>query len=636
MEKNFKKERKLRMKKVLALLLTFTFVLVLSACTDLEPITTDLTDLEDQIAALETTIEELQTALDAAEADIDQAETDIDAVETDVDAIVVPEFTFDAGTLTVSGTDLTEDLTLPDPAGVEIVWSSSDSSVLTADGHVMRPTATRGDVAVTLTAIIIDGNLVSTKSFDFTVLALDMTDKEKVEAALEAIPAIPDEVTEDLELPTEVGGAQIIWESSNPGVLTADGKVMRPHYDFANEQSVLTGYIVAGKELKLYKKTVTVLKMDYAVHGSLGNPFTVHLQTQAGHRIFVPIENVDKPAYTYNEEFPYIWTSEFGTNIPASINGWGFAISVNADGTVNAYYDGLNGKMKIADGTETVINAQHYAKDQSDSDPACVADVSACPGLPIPADGYVIVFQNTGASNKNNRQFGYTYMRDLEDIIIEGLTTTPSTMQYEVYGGVWWRGTATVWVPKAYINPDVSTFDYDSVLVLGDDANSDGVPDATASTPVIFTNSYNTPAGTAYDDSIDINNNWGIAAEITPETETIQLIGEEGSETEYVLTNPWQISRVYDAIGGSIKTRIGPFLSESTPVSGGDYGSNILLPTNGWVMVFPGTSYGYASDADVWNRRIGADYFYHLENWIFDPMLVEATGIQTPVKGAWE
>lgn len=616
------------MKKVLALLVAFVLVFALSACTDLEPINTDLTDLQDKIANLETTIDELQTALT-------NAQSDIDDVQADVDAIVVPEFTFDNGTLNVSGSDLTDDLTLPDVDGVEIVWSSSDSSVLTADGHVMRPSATRGDVDVTLTAVIIDGNLVSTKSFEFTVLALEMTDMEAVDAALAAIPDIPDEVTENLALPTVVGDAQIIWESDNPMYLSADGQVLRPHYDFPDEEVVLTGYIVAGKQLKLFKKTVTVLNMDYAVHGSVGNPFTVKLSAAAGHTIYIPIENVDAPAYTYNEEFPYVYTPEFGTNIPTSINGWGYAVAYQSDGTFIAYYDGLNGKMVTADGTETVINAQHYAKDQTDcTDPA---NLSTCAGVPIPADGYVFVFQNTGASTKNNRQFGYTYLRDLADVTIEGLTTTPSEIQYEIKSGVWWRGNATVWVPKSHINPDVTTFSYDSVLVLGADANSDGVPDATATAPVIFTSSYHTPAGTTYDEVIDILNGWGIAAEITPETEMIQLIGEEGSETEFTLTNQWQISRVYDGIGGSIKTRTGEFLSENTPVGGGDYGKNIVLPEVGYVVVFPGTSYGYGSDADVLNRRIGADYFYHLENWVFDPIMVtDKDGIQAPVKGAWE
>lgn len=609
------------MKKVFALLLMFTLVFALTACTDLEPLNTDVTDLQDQITALETTIAGLQ-------ADLDAAQDDIAAVETDVAAIVVPEFTFDEGTLVVSGTDLETDLTLPDLAGVELVWTSSDTSVLTADGHVMRPSATRGDVDVTLTAVIIQGSLVSTKSFDFTVLALPMTDVEKVEAALSAIPEIADEVTEDLDLPTEVSGAQIIWESSNEGVLTADGKVMRPHYDFSDEESVLTGYIVAGKELKIFKKTVTIKKMDYAVHGSIGNPFVVTLKSQAGHTLFVPIENVDKPAYTYNEEFPYIYTPEFGATIPTTINGWGYALVVHGDGSVVAYYDGLNGKKVTADGTETVINAQHYAKNQD----ACTTpgDFNTCPGLSIPADGYVIVFQNTGASTKNNRTFGYTYFRDRQDIVIEGLTLTPSTMQYEITSGVWWRGNATVWVPKAYINPNLATFVYDSVLVL--DENDA----ATASTPVIFTNSFNTPAGTAVSTTVDILNGWGIAAEVTRETEMIQTIGEEGSEIEWTLVNPWQITRVYDAIGGSIKTRIAPYVGESTPVAGGDYGKNINLPADGYVIVFPGTSYGYGSDADVLNRRIGADYFYHLENWVLDPVLTEKTGIQAPVKGVWE
>ncbi len=52
--------------------------------------------------------------------------------------------------------------------GAQVFWTSSDESVVTNAGVVTRPAA---DTTVTLTATVIDGDIVSTVAFDLTVLA---------------------------------------------------------------------------------------------------------------------------------------------------------------------------------------------------------------------------------------------------------------------------------------------------------------------------------------------------------------------------------------------------------------------------------------------------------------------------------
>ena len=62
---------------------------------------------------------------------------------------------------------LTRDLSLPTPPGV--AWSTSDPTVVTAQGAVTRPAAGQGDAPATLTATFTHRGLTDTKSFPITV-----------------------------------------------------------------------------------------------------------------------------------------------------------------------------------------------------------------------------------------------------------------------------------------------------------------------------------------------------------------------------------------------------------------------------------------------------------------------------------
>ncbi len=576
------------MKKILMSLLAVVFLLTLTACADEE--------------ALNARIEELQNRLTAVESKT--------------------TFGPNLESLTLSEGDLTEDLTLPTLAGAQIIWVSSDATVLTSEGRVSRPNLTRGDTDVVLTAIVIDGNLASQKAFNFTVLA-DGTDDERL---LQFVNNLPDEIDEHIELPTAFGDLTVTWTSSHPNVLATDGFVRQPHFEDGNQQVTLSTSMVLDGFVREFSKSVTVLREPVAISGSLGNPFVATLTTDEGHMVHIPIENVDRPTFDFRVGYPLLYTPEYpGGRLPTNINGWGLILEIEADGELIAVYDGIGGVKRLPDGTTTPWKAgDHYAKDPASCEEAGVW--TTCLGLEIPEDGFLILFQNSGVPNRNNREFARSYINNGERrFTIEGVTTTPSTMFYEIPGGVWWRGLATVFVPKININANVDTAGlYARAVEL-----VDGVPVAAA--PFIFTNSYlrTTGVGQALDaNAFDLKNGFAITAEVTPERRTVQLLDiDDDVEIEWELTNEWTITRVYDGIGAGIKN---PPPVGTTPVPGADAAKNVRLPQEGYVIHFPNTGLSYPDD--VMNRRIGADFFYHLDNWIFEPTLIESATLKAPTR----
>jgi len=79
------------------------------------------------------------------------------------------------GLLEIDLTDITEDITLPtvDNEDVSVTWTSSKAEYLDIDGKVTRPEYTDGDQSVSLTVVLELNDALVTKSFNFTVLALE-------------------------------------------------------------------------------------------------------------------------------------------------------------------------------------------------------------------------------------------------------------------------------------------------------------------------------------------------------------------------------------------------------------------------------------------------------------------------------
>ncbi|MBO7742640.1 hypothetical protein I8J29_00435 [Paenibacillus sp. MWE-103] len=153
------------------------------------------------------------------------------------------------------------------PNGSSVKWISSLPAVVSNDGKtVNRPANGSGDAVVVLTAFIQSGAYTDVKVFTVTVKQ-SMPDAQRV-AADKAALAIDyggsddaGRVTRPLDgLPARgANGSAIVWTSSAPGVLSADGKTLRrPAAGTGDATVVLTAILTSGSasDVKVFVLTV--------------------------------------------------------------------------------------------------------------------------------------------------------------------------------------------------------------------------------------------------------------------------------------------------------------------------------------------------------------------------------------------
>lgn len=115
--------------------------------------------------------------------------------------------------------------------GSTITWISSNTAVISNDGKTVVSSA-NGDVKVVLTATITKNGITATKAFEVTVKT-KLNDTQVVaadKAALTIAFSAGDNtsfVTSPLTLPAKgVNGSVITWISSNPAIISNDGKTI--------------------------------------------------------------------------------------------------------------------------------------------------------------------------------------------------------------------------------------------------------------------------------------------------------------------------------------------------------------------------------------------------------------------------
>lgn len=214
-----------------------------------------ISNVESSASSLTTSVSDLQGA-DLTMNDL------ITTLATRLTDIEIKHVQMAKNDLTLPGVEfgVTENLTLPstDEYGSEITWSSSDESIVSsATGVVTRPSYTEGNVSVSLTALINYGEQTESKTFTFNVLALDMTDQEKVDAdsSLLTIDSFDeDPVTEGIQVTVSKTmtnlvadyGSTVSWTSSDPAHFAADGSVIRPTFGEPDATVELTATLTNG------------------------------------------------------------------------------------------------------------------------------------------------------------------------------------------------------------------------------------------------------------------------------------------------------------------------------------------------------------------------------------------------------
>lgn len=173
-----------------------------------------------------------------------------------------------------NGTDTAERVTQPLKAlpasgnnGSTITWFSGAPTIISNDGKtVNRPASGSGDAIVIMTAYAINNTSSATKTFQLTVKQ-QLTDAQKVasdKAALEIDFGGSDtisRVTRPLDQLPSVGanGSSILWSSSAPDILSADGKTIhRPAVTAGDVTIALTAVITSNgvSDFKVFYLTV--------------------------------------------------------------------------------------------------------------------------------------------------------------------------------------------------------------------------------------------------------------------------------------------------------------------------------------------------------------------------------------------
>ncbi|HEX6027328.1 MAG TPA: immunoglobulin-like domain-containing protein [Solirubrobacter sp.] len=161
-------------------------------------------------------------------------------------------------------TAIVEDIDLPSvgtKAGSRITWTTSDPSVVTADGVITRPALGQPAAGATLTARLTKGHEVTTRSIAITVPAqfddVQSVARDTADLALVGL----DDIRGNITLPaTGRFGSAITWAASAP-IVTPTGEVSRPAYGHPDVPLTLTATITKGaaSQTKSFPATVKAM-----------------------------------------------------------------------------------------------------------------------------------------------------------------------------------------------------------------------------------------------------------------------------------------------------------------------------------------------------------------------------------------
>lgn len=153
--------------------------------------------------------------------------------------------------------------------GSVIMWYSSSPNILSSDGKsIHRPAISAGDIPVTLTAVISSNGVSDFKVFILTIKQ-EFTNAEKVaadKADLSITFADKDSaasVTKPVVLPASgYYGSTIVWYSSQPSVISDNGKVVnRPAHGNGDITVTMMGYISNNGTGDIKTFTLTVKQL---------------------------------------------------------------------------------------------------------------------------------------------------------------------------------------------------------------------------------------------------------------------------------------------------------------------------------------------------------------------------------------
>lgn len=180
--------------------------------------------------------------------------------------------------------------------GLDITWSSNNTTYLENDGTVHRPTFTEGDQTVVLSATVTDGTNSESYTFFVTIQAMAKTDQERADEVFSVVVTFPSKEkwtsADELEFLTSGADADAVtydvtWTSSDPDVISTDGTITQPGQDEADVDVIMTASVTINDVEYTDSYTFTVAKLESGTAVS-----TIAAAAALGEDTYVKIEGV--------------------------------------------------------------------------------------------------------------------------------------------------------------------------------------------------------------------------------------------------------------------------------------------------------------------------------------------------------
>ncbi|MCK5607284.1 lamin tail domain-containing protein [Candidatus Pacearchaeota archaeon] len=323
--------------------------------------------------------------------------SDAEAVQSDVDNLAISFSGID------STASVTNNLTLATIGsnGTVITWASNVPSVIAIDGTVARPAFGLGDAAVTLTATITKNAVTDTKIFSLTVIETPASDTESVAVDLAALTIIysgvdsADSVTQNLGLSTTgATGTTIAWVSSDEGVISTNGIVVRPSFGVGSAVVTLTATIAKNGSTDTKSFSITVLEYSFLLSPNptditLGNTIDMTLELP---QVVLSNTTVDLVSSANIITFASTVTAPAGTSsVIISVTGTGIGSTTL---TANLGVDQTSAVINVVPYSPATLLINEVDYDQPGTDTTEFVEIYNISGSTIDLTDYQLVFVN--------------------------------------------------------------------------------------------------------------------------------------------------------------------------------------------------------------------------------------------------
>ncbi|HLV88061.1 MAG TPA: immunoglobulin-like domain-containing protein [Candidatus Sulfotelmatobacter sp.] len=227
-----------------------------------------------------------------------------------------------------SAAAVTQNVTLPasGSSSCAISWASSNASVVSTTGTVVRPEI--GDAAVTLTATISSHAASDTAQFPITVKG-QISDQAAVAAAKAALDIVyadgdsSTSVTQNVGLPlTGVDNCTVSWASDSPDVISISGTVAEPCCEPATVTLTATISSNGASDTKLFPLTVQPVMSDAAAVAADKAAIQIVYgpgddATNVNGNFVLPTSGTNGSSITWSSSVPEVVSISGGVTVPS-------------------------------------------------------------------------------------------------------------------------------------------------------------------------------------------------------------------------------------------------------------------------------------------------------------------------------